>query len=58
MIIGILVSGGSIIVLLHHIWAIEKVKSDIMALFALLSLKDIKIVHDGLDQYIDKLEIF
>lgn len=58
MIVGILVSTASIIVLLHHIWAMEKVKADILALFALLNLKDIKRVFDDLDQYIDKLEHF
>lgn len=58
MIVGILVSTASIAVLLHHIWTMEKVKADILALFALLNLKDIKRVFDDLDNYIDKLEHF
>lgn len=58
MILGILFSAATMVVIFHHIWVMEKVKGDILSLFALLNLKEIKRVFDDCDKYIDKLEDF
>lgn len=55
MILGILVSVSLILIVLYEIWVNEKNKADILSLYALLKIPEIKVVYDKCDVYLDNL---
>ncbi|TNV87875.1 hypothetical protein FGO68_gene16168 [Halteria grandinella] len=54
MIVGVLVSAGSLAVIVHQILINQRNKEQIMTIFALISNQQIKAVYDVCDAFIDR----
>jgi hypothetical protein len=55
MIIGTITSVLLILIVLYEIWVNEKNKADILSLYSLLKIPEIKVIYDRCDYYLDNL---
>lgn len=56
MVIGLTVTVFTLGIIIYHVVQTERSKQDIMSIFALLSLQDVKEVYDICDQFIDRFD--
>lgn len=57
-IVGIIICLASVFVILVQIWITEKNKADILSLYAMLKISDLKKIYDNCDAYLDDLTNF
>ena len=55
MVIGITISLASIVIIVRQIWVTERNKAEILSLYALLRMYQIKKVYDQCNGFLDKL---